>query len=176
MGEGVLYETMNVAALWNLPLVFVCENNLYSTHLRIDECRANTSLHESAAAFGMWARRVDGNDVLAVYEEALEAVGRARSGKGPAFLECRTYRLRGHVGPDDNIQGTHTDIRPKEELEEWMARDPLRSLESAMTAAGVTDEEIEIIRRRVSAEVEDAFRFARDSRFPDGKGDWHVFA
>ena len=169
MGEGVLYEAMNVAVLWRLPVVFVCENNLYSTHLRIDECRANTNLYESALAFGTWARQVDGNDVLAIYEGARQAVELTRAGDGPGFLECMTYRLRGHVGPDDNIQGTHTDIRPAEELDGWRSRDPLPLLEKVMEASGVMEEEIAGIRQAVEKDVEVALRFARDSSFPDGK-------
>jgi pyruvate dehydrogenase E1 component alpha subunit len=111
-GEGVLYESLNFAALKQLPMVFVCENNLYSTHMPIRKCRPNNDIHKIADPFDIKSFVVDGNNVLEVYEAALKAVDLCRQGNGPVFMECKTYRLRGHVGPDDNIQGTHTDIRP----------------------------------------------------------------
>jgi TPP-dependent pyruvate/acetoin dehydrogenase alpha subunit len=124
-GEGVLYESMNFAAIKKLPIAFVCENNLYSTHLPIAECHATRDIYRVAQPFGIDSRQVDGNDVLAVYEAGRAAVDACRKGRGPAFLECLTYRLRGHVGPDDNIQGARTDIRPKSEIAKWRRRDPL---------------------------------------------------
>ncbi len=113
-------------------------------------------------------RMVDGNDVLAVYEVAKEAVANCRAGEGPAFLECLTYRLRGHVGPNDNVQGVHTDIRPEEEVEEWRKKDPIVRFERYLLENGVLDQEvIEEISREVEKEVEEAFVFARGSAFPD---------
>jgi len=124
-GEGVLYESMNFASLKKLPLIFACENNFYATHLPIRECRKTSEIYRIAEPFCIKTVVVDGNDVLAVYEAGKEAVEQCRSGKGPIFMEFLTYRFRGHVGPDDNIQGSHTDIRPKEEVEEWLRRDPI---------------------------------------------------
>ena len=128
-GEGVLYESMNFAALRNLPIVFACENNYYSTHLPIRECRPPQDVCRIAEPFGIKTEAVDGNDVLAVYEAARMAVARCRRREGPIFIEFRTYRFRGHVGPDDNIQGSHTDIRPKSEIAQWLERDPITLFE-----------------------------------------------
>ena len=135
-GEGVLYEAMNFAALRKLPIVFVCENNLYSTHLSISECRVNRDIFHVAQPFGIKGVQVDGNDVLAVYEVGRAAVDDCRKKKGPAFIECMTYRFRGHVGPDDNVQGAHTDIRPKAEIRRWLKRDPIQLLAKLLIRKG----------------------------------------
>ncbi len=166
-GEGVLAESMNFAAIYHLPAIFVCENNLYSTHLPIRECRATNTIFELAHAYGFEGWRVDGNDVLAVYEAAKKAVDLCRAGKGPVLLECMTYRLRGHVGPDDNIQGTRTDIRPKKELAAWRKRDPLILASTAFREThGIPAGDLKRIERTVAAEVADAHAFARTSPFP----------
>jgi len=166
--EGVLYESMNFAALKKLPIIFVCENNYYATHMPIGECRPDVPIFEIAKSFGIESRQVDGNDVLAVYEVAKEAVGKCRAGEGPAFLECLTYRLRGHVGPNDNIQGVHTDIRPVEEVEEWGKKDPIVRFERYLLENGVMgQQEIVGIKTEVEREVEEAFAFARGSAFPE---------
>lgn len=123
--EGVFYESVNFAALHHLPIIFACENNFYSTHLPIRECRAETHITRTVLTFGLKGARLDGNDVLQVYAATQRAVAQCRRGHGPFFFEFLTYRLRGHVGPDDNIQGTHTDIRPKSEIERWRRKDPL---------------------------------------------------
>jgi pyruvate dehydrogenase E1 component alpha subunit len=104
--EGVFYECLNFAALRRLPVLFVCENNLYSTHLPIDECLADTDIARKASVFGLPGEKVDGNDVFAVAAAARTAVERARTGGGPALLECMTYRWRGHVGPGCARPGT----------------------------------------------------------------------
>jgi len=124
-GEGVLYESLNFAALRKLPLIFVCENNLYATHMPVQACRVKNNIYKIAEPFLIESHEIDGNDVLQVYEAGQNAVEECREGEGPVFLEFLTYRFRGHVGPDDNIQGSHTDIRPKEEVEEWRKRDPI---------------------------------------------------
>jgi pyruvate dehydrogenase E1 component alpha subunit len=161
LGEGVLYESMNLAALRRLPVIFVCENNLYSTHLPISECRVNEGIVDVAAPFGMRGIQADGNDVLQVLDIAREAVDACRRGEGPFFLEFNTYRLRGHVGPDDNIQGTRTDIRPAGEIEAWRARDPIPRLEQHLASTeGVRPEALDAIKARVRREVDDAFTYA----------------
>jgi pyruvate dehydrogenase E1 component alpha subunit len=166
-GEGVLYESINLAAVRHLPVVFVCENNLYSTHLPIRECRASAEIYRVGESFGVWSCRVDGNDVLAVFEAAREAVSRCRRGDGPAFLECMTYRLRGHVGPDDNIQGAHTDIRPQEEIAAWRERDPIATFGATLLATGQIDEAgLAELANEVEAEVDAAVAYARSSDFP----------
>jgi TPP-dependent pyruvate/acetoin dehydrogenase alpha subunit len=166
--EGVLYEAMNFAALRRLPVIFACENNLYSTHLSIRECRPNAEIFRVAAPFDIAARRVDGNDVLKVFRAAQWAVDKCRAGKGPAFLELMTYRLRGHVGPDDNVQDSHTDIRPPAEIERWRGKDPLPRLERYLIAKKVTTaRSLKKIRMAVISEVEDANEFARTSPRPE---------
>jgi pyruvate dehydrogenase E1 component alpha subunit len=167
-GEGVLYESLNFAALRRLPIIFVCENNFYSTHMPIRECRPNNDIFKIGTAFDIVSQKVDGNDVLEVYEVAQKAVDLCRNGEGPAFVECVTYRLRGHVGPDDNIQGTHTDIRPKEEVEEWKKKDPVVNYEKVLLENEVlSKKDIRQIKQKVENEVDEAHVFARSSSYPN---------
>ena len=169
-GEGVLYESMNFASLKKLPIIFACENNLYSTHMPIRECRPNNDIYKVAQPFGIKSYRVDSNDVLKVYEIAKKSVEKCRNGHGPVFIEFLTYRLRGHVGPDDNIQGTRTDIRPKAEIIRWQKKDPLKKFESYLLKNGVLKiSEIEQIKKNVEKEVVDAHNFAKASKYPDIK-------
>jgi pyruvate dehydrogenase E1 component alpha subunit len=169
-GEGVLCESLNFAALKELPIVFVCENNLYSTHLPIDEIRVSRKIYEIGIPFGELSHRVDGNDVLEVYRAAGKAVDLCRKGKGPVFLECMTYRMHGHVGPDDNIQGSHTDIRPPAEIEKWRKKDPIKRLERHLLKNRIASTaDLKKIHAEAEKEVLDAHDFARNSSFPDGK-------
>jgi acetoin:2,6-dichlorophenolindophenol oxidoreductase subunit alpha len=169
-GEGVLYECLNFAALKNLPLIFVCENNFYATHMPIRECRASIDIYKVGEPFSIPSFVVDGNDVLEVYEIGKFAVERCRTGRGPVFLECRTYRLRGHVGPDDNIQGEHTDIRPPAEIEHWRAKDPIARFENFLLTTGRLDRQtLDAIVRQAEEEVALAHSFARLSPPPDRK-------
>lgn len=166
-GEGVLCESLNFAALKRLPIVFVCENNFYSTHLPIDEIRVSRKIYELGIPFGEQSHRVDGNDVLEVYRMARKAVDLCRKGKGPVFIECVTYRMHGHVGPDDNIQGAHTDIRPPAEIEKWRKRDPIKRLERHILKERIASPaDLRDIRERAEKEVLDAHEFARNSPVP----------
>ena len=166
-GEGVLYESLNFAALKKLPILFVCENNQYSTHMPIRECRPDVRIFEIGRPFGILSYQVDGNNVLRVYETAKRAVELCRNGEGPTFVECLTYRLRGHVGPDDNIQGTHTDIRPTDEVEEWRKRDPIDNFEKYLLENEILlESEIEEIKREIEKEVEEAHKFVKRSPYP----------
>ena len=166
-GEGALYESLNFASLNKLPMVFVCENNLYSTHMPIRKCRTNEDISRVAKPFDMVSYVVDGNRVLDVYEVAKEAVEFCKQEKGPVFIECKTYRLRGHVGPDDNIQGTHTDIRPEKEYLQWKKKDPITNFQEFLIKESLaTENEIEAIRQRVDNEVSRAFSFAENSPYP----------
>ncbi len=170
-GEGVLCEALNFAALEKLPLLFVCENNLYSTHMPIDEIRVSRRIFELGIPFGVSSRRIDGNDALAVHDAARKAVDRCRGGKGPFFLECETYRMRGHVGPDDNVQGTHTDIRPPAEIERWRRKDPVRRMERHILKNRIASRaELAEIRARAEEEVREAHDFALRSPFPGKEG------
>lgn len=166
-GEGVLYESLNFAALKRLPVIFACENNLYSTHLPIRECRVNQPIYLTAASFGVKSHQVDGNDLLRVLEAGRNAVEACRKGNGPVFLELMTYRLRGHVGPDDDIQGSHQDIRPKGEIEIWRQKDPITSFEKYLLTEKLTDEPtMESIRAEVAAEIGKAREYAMQSANP----------
>lgn len=167
-GEGVLYESLNFAALKKLPIIFACENNLYSTHLPIKEIRVKENISELASPFGITSLRIDGNNVLDVFEAGKRAVEQCRNGYGPFFIEFLTYRFRGHVGPDDNIQGSHTDIRPKEEVEKWLKNDPIKNLEEFIFKRNIALEcEISEIYNDVKKEVEDATTFALISDYPE---------
>lgn len=167
VGEGVLYESLNFAALKKLPLIFACENNLYATHMPIRECRKTAEIYKIAEPFCMKTYVLDGNDVLAVYEAGQEAVALCRRGDGPVFMEFLTYRFRGHVGPDDNIQGSHTDIRPSAEVSEWLQRDPINLFEAYLLDNRLFDApSLENIRRETEREVEAALDFARNSSRP----------
>lgn len=166
-GEGVLFESMNFAALKKLPMIFVCENNLYATHLPMLETHAKDNIWEMAKPFGIRSFRIDGNDVLEVFETAKKVIEYCRSGKGPVFIECRTYRLRGHVGPDDNIQGSHTDIRPKKEIELWKKRDPIMRFERYLLKNKILNRtEIEDIKKKTEDEIKKYHIACKNDPYP----------
>jgi pyruvate dehydrogenase E1 component alpha subunit len=164
LGQGLLYEEMNIAALWKLPVIYVCENNLYNEYTHYIETTAG-QIAERAQSFGIPAQEVDGQDVRAVFLAALELVDHARRGEGPAFLLCNTYRYFGHHVGDIN-RGYY---RSKEEEEDWKTnRDPLQILSSWMRAEHIADTPLlEQIERDVRAEAEDALRFALDAPYPE---------
>jgi len=165
--EGVFYESLNFASLKKLPVVFICENNFYSTHMPINKILADTNISKKAEGFNMPGIQIDGNNVIEVFQAVQEATERAREGNGPTLLECLTYRWRGHVGPDDNIQGTHTDIRPREELDSWKERCPVKGLEKNLLEQGVLSESAKRqIIEKIEKEIEEAVEFARKSSCP----------
>ena len=167
-GEGALYECLNFSALKRLPIIFACENNFYATHMPVCECRVDNHIYKVAEPFCIESRTVDGNDVLEVYEVANQAVDKCRNAEGPVFLEFLTYRFRGHVGADDNIQGTHTDIRPKDEVERWLQKDPITKFEHYLTNEGISEEKtLNKIKEEVQKEVESAHLFSQQSSDPD---------
>jgi TPP-dependent pyruvate/acetoin dehydrogenase alpha subunit len=164
LGQGVLYEVMNMAALWKLPVIYVCENNLYTEYTPYQEVLAGEIL-DRPRAFGIPAEAVDGQDVREVYEVAAHLIQRARSGEGPAFLLCQTYRYYGHhVGDIDRSY-----YRSREEEEFWkVERDPIRLLGAWLLREGLIDEgALETIDREVRAEVEAALAFALSAPYPD---------
>lgn len=166
-GEGVLFESLNFASLKKLPIIFVCENNLYSTHMPIKECRPENNIYKIAQPFLIESRQVNGNNVLRVFEAAKKAVKKCRKGRGPVFLEFMTYRMRGHVGSDDNIQGIHTDIRPKIEVRQWEKKDPIKSFERFLIKNKIFDKEsLKKIQKRAEEEVASAHIFAQKSPYP----------
>jgi TPP-dependent pyruvate/acetoin dehydrogenase alpha subunit len=133
--EGAFHEALNLAGLWRLPVVFVCENNQYGMSMSVQRSTAGGSIANRAAAYGMPGRRADGNDVAEVFAATTEAVGRARAGGGPSLLECATYRYRGHSKSDRNL------YRTPEEIDEWRTeRDPLIRFEGRAVEQGLLDE------------------------------------
>jgi pyruvate dehydrogenase E1 component alpha subunit len=166
-GEGVLFESMNFAALRCLPVLFVCENNLYSTHMPIRNCRPSSDIFQTGKPFNIVSLKVDGNDVIKVYEAAEKAVELCRKGNGPVFMECLTYRLRGHVGANDNIQGTRTDIRPIDEIEGWKKNDPVVNFKNFLLKNNILEKKvIEEINKEAKEEVEEAHLFSYNSSYP----------
>jgi pyruvate dehydrogenase E1 component alpha subunit len=169
LGQGLLYEVMNMAALWKLPVIYVCENNLYNEYTHFSEVTAG-SIPARAQAFGIPAEEVDGQDVLAMRAAAERAVVRARSGDGPSFLLAATYRYHGHhVGDIDRAY-----YRKKEEEELWVTeRDPIDLLASRIGDDAAVSE----LRERAEAEVADGVAYALDAPYPDASEvTEHVFA
>lgn len=164
-GEGVFYESLNFASLKKLPVVFVCENNLYSTHLPISACLAHIQILGRAEAFNMPGIRVDGNNVVEVFQVAKRATDNARLGKGPTLIECMTYRWRGHVGPSDDLD---KGLRSKEELDYWINRCPIKALEEFLLTHDILgkSEKAKIV-ESIDKEVENSITFAKKSPYPD---------
>jgi pyruvate dehydrogenase E1 component alpha subunit len=155
VAEGEFHETMNLAALWRLPVLFCCENNLYAMGTALARSEAETDLTVKAAAYGMPARAVDGMDVEAVAEAAHEACEEIRAGGGPVFLELRTYRFRAHSMYDPERYRSH------EEVEAWRHRDPISLLTASLSERGLLRPgDVEEIEAAVAAEVDDAVAFA----------------
>jgi len=159
--QGTFHEGINMAAIWKLPVIFVCENNLYAMGTRQSRVMLIENIADRAASYGIPGVTVDGNDVLAVYEAAREAVERARGGEGPTLIECKTYRHKGHSRVDP------AKYRPKEEVEEWLRKDPIKRLREKLLQTNVlAEEEIQRVEEEVSAEIEEAVKFAVESPYP----------
>lgn len=163
LGQGVLYETMNLAQLWKLPVIYVCENNLYTEYTHYSETTAG-DIPARGTAFGLLAETVDGQDVLAVYATATKLVDRARQGQGPAFLVCNTYRYRGHHVGDINREY----YRLKQEEQQWMAeRDPIKNLAKWMMERSHADAALlERMESEIRSEMEAAVKFAVAAPYP----------
>jgi pyruvate dehydrogenase E1 component alpha subunit len=159
--QGTFHESLNLASAWSLPVIFVCENNLYAMGTRQSRIMKIANIADRAVGYGMPGIIADGNDVLAVYATASKAVERARNGEGPTLIECKTYRHKGHSRVDP------AKYRAKEEVEEWLAKDPIRRLEDrAVQDHILTKDEIENIEREAMAKVEEAVKFAVESPYP----------
>lgn len=169
VNEGVFYESLNFAALKKLPTIFICENNLFSTHMPISACLADTCIYKKADAFNMSGVRIDGNNVAEVFRAAKKAVEDARLGKGPALIECMTYRWRGHVGPFYDVD---KGLRSEEELEYWMNRCPIKVLEEFLLVQEfISESDKNHIYENIEREIETALIFAKDSPHLDPNND-----
>jgi TPP-dependent pyruvate/acetoin dehydrogenase alpha subunit len=161
VAEGAFHEGVNLAAIWNLPVVLVCENNLYGASTRVNLVMRNPCIADRAACYGIRGARVDGNDVLAVYEAARSAVTDCRGGRGPVLLELLTYRRTGHSRRD----ACH--YQPKDEREFWFARDPIDLLGRRLVDAGLnTQADLDAVRRDAKRRFEAAVELARNQPMP----------
>lgn len=172
--QGVFFEAMNLASLWKLPVIFVCENNGYTEWTPTEQLTAGT-IAERGTAMGVPGEQIDGNDVLVVREAATRAVLRARAGEGPTLIECRTYRHHGHNQGEEAFTGNYRDA---DEIARWRAADPIkRFAERLVTAAHATEAELAGIDGEELARVEDAVAFAEASPYPDPEEAlMHLFA
>jgi pyruvate dehydrogenase E1 component alpha subunit len=160
--EGAFHEALNMASIWKLPVVFVCENNKYGMSVSTERSTAVKDIAERAVAYAMPGVVVDGNALSDVAEASVAAIGRARAGEGPTLIECKTYRHRGHSKSDRNR------YRTKEEIDDWISKDPIGRFEAEMLEYGVIDAAgIEAIRAGVEHEIADGIAFAKASPSPD---------
>lgn len=164
MGEGAWHEGVILAAMWKLPVVFICENNLYGMSMPSERAFNLEKLSDRARGYGIPGVTVDGNDIQAVYEATQEAVDRARAGAGPTFIEAKTYRWRGHSKSDKNL------YRTREEIEEWRGKDPIPQFERIVQDAGtLSADQLEAIRAAVRTELRTAVVAANNA--PDATAD-----
>lgn len=162
--EGSFHEAANMASLYKLPAIFVCENNGYGEYTAQSNHQAIVDVADRAAGYGMPGVIVDGMDAIAVYEAAGEAIERARKGGGPTLLECKTYRFYDHVG----VRGMGLTYRTDEELQRWMKRDPIKLMEKKLVDMGVaTAKKLEQVHDKVREEIKAAVVFAETSPLPD---------
>lgn len=160
--EGAFHESLNMAAIWKLPVVFVCENNQYGMSTSTERSTAVKRIAQRAQAYDMPGVTVDGNDFAAVAEASAEAVDRARSGQGPSLLECLTYRHRGHSKSDRNR------YRTKEEIDSWIARDPIGRFQHTLMSHGLIDDaQVAALVAGVEREIAEGIEFAKDSPAPE---------
>lgn len=165
MNQGVVHEAMNFAGLWKLPVIYVCENNLYAMTVSVEKSIAIKHVADRAKGYGFEGKVIDGNDVEVVYAETLKAAEKGRAGGGATFLECLTYRWDGHFGGDPG-----TGYRTKEEVEEWKQRCPVKRLKEKLIAEkSLTAEEFEKMTAAVYAEIEEVAKKAEASPMPPKK-------
>jgi TPP-dependent pyruvate/acetoin dehydrogenase alpha subunit len=159
---GSFHEGINLAAIWKLPVIFVCENNFYATSMPQGKATGSTSIAERGESYGIPGVVVDGMDVMKVRRAAEDAVERSRKGEGPSLLECRTYRYKGH-----GVYDTGLAYRTKDEVSEWMARDPITRLGKELIDDGILKpKDIEELDKKITSEVEEAVEFAKSSPYP----------
>ena len=160
--QGAFHECVNMAAVWKLPVVYICENNQYAISTSVNESLSAEHVADRGVGYGIPGVLVDGNDVFAVYEVVGEAIKRARAGEGPTLVECLTYRLRGHH------EGDIQNYRTEEEVEEWKKKDPILRVKKALLEnLGATEEELKAIEEKVEKEVQEAAEYAKNSPWPE---------
>ncbi|MDP9142289.1 MAG: thiamine pyrophosphate-dependent dehydrogenase E1 component subunit alpha [Pseudomonadota bacterium] len=159
---GAFHEALNMASLWKLPVIFLCQNNLYGESSKYAKCTAVDNIGDRAASYNMFGVTVNGNDPEAMWRASGEAVARARAGEGPTLIEAKTFRFMGHYFGDPGA------YIPKEEYDEHMARDPMPIARAAVLSGGAaTEAELDAYDAEVNAQIDDALQFAADSPFPD---------
>ena len=163
--EGTFHESLNLAAAWKLPVVYVCENNLYGEFTAGRDVTSVKDIADRARGHDMPGVVVNGNDVVEVYEATHEAVERARRGDGPTLLECKTYRWEGHVVGEEAFLGKRS-YRPADEIEAWKKRCPLTGFEQRFVPGSFSAEELEAVRTEVGRRIDEAVQFALDSPLP----------
>ncbi len=170
--QGTFHESINIASIWMLPVIFVCENNLYAMGTRQSLAMNIQNVADRAAAYGIPGIIVDGNDAIAIYEAAQRAVENARKGEGPTLIECKTYRHKGHSRVDP------ARYRSKEEVQEWLTKDPVKRFKTKLLQAGTFSEvELQKIEEETLAKIEEAVRFALESPYPESEEALeHVYA
>ena len=163
--EGTFHESLNIASAWKLPVVYVCENNLYGEFTAGRDVTSVKDIADRARGHDMPGVVVNGNDVVEVYEATREAVDRARKGEGPTLLECKTYRWEGHVVGEEAFLGKRS-YRPADEIEAWKKRCPLTSFEQRFVPGSFGAKELEAVRTEVGRRIDEAVQFAMDSPLP----------
>lgn len=172
VNNGAFHEGLNMASIWKLPVLFVCENNQFATEVPFRYSAGNPSVATRGAAYGMPGIEVDGNDVIAIYRVAGDAIERARRGGGPTLLECKTYRTRAHAEGMGDF-----GYRTREEVESWKGRDPIPRLRERIVAAEIADQsDLDEIDSQVAQLIDEARQFAEQSPWPDpATATTHIF-
>jgi pyruvate dehydrogenase E1 component alpha subunit len=162
--QGTFHESLNLSALWKLPVIFVCENNLYGLSTPVRESISVVKISDRAMAYGIPGVSLDGNDIIAVYTAMKEAVERARAGEGPTLLDCITYRFFGHFTGDP---GKGITYRSKEEMNQWLERCPIKRFKKRLIKEKrITEKMVKTIEANVTASIEAAVQFAKESPMP----------
>jgi len=171
VNSGSFHEAVNMGAVWDLPVIYVCENNLYATEMAFSRATKNTSVASRAKSYGLPGVEVDGQDVLAVHGAAKTAIERARAGGGPTLIECKTYRYVGHHEGDPG-----TDYRTRDEVQQWKAQDPVKRARKLLLDSGADESKLQAIDQEVEQLIDQAVEFAEKSPEPSPESvNEHVF-
>lgn len=161
---GAFHESLNLASIWKLPVIFLCENNLYAVSTPLNFSTSCASIAERASSYSIPGVSIDGNDIFTVYRAVCKAVEKARRGEGPSLIECRTYRWEGHYVGDPRV------YRSKEEENKWKKKDPIKKFESRLIKMKICSiKKIEIIHRQVKQKIDEALRFSAEAPEPSGE-------